>query len=518
MKRNEGITLIALIITIIIMLILVAVSVNILIKSNLIGTAEKTVNKYKTATEDEASGGKITINGKEYGSLDEFIKDEIPSDWDGTTTEMPEVKKNTETNAFDWYIYNEKQMKFLANYVNETLTEADNKFLADLNLTKEDIAITTDTVIYLMNDLNMGAKFDDNGNLTSGKQWVPIGPSINQQLVGTFEGNNHYICGIYINREEKSNGIFGNSNTVKNLTIKNSYLKGGNLTGGITGAVRGGTIENCHNVNTTVATQEGDTGSLGGIIGQSQADVIKNCTNSGKVINNGSRKTAQTGGIVGVSSDNTEISNCTNYGEIYSNENSGYFIGGICGAFMIKSNKEGTINNCVNNGKITCWGVAGGIVGANWIGTTIKNCSNTSEIKGLGGIGGIVGQLGAEDNGLQFSTVTECYNSGNIICIGTNEDSGKLGGIVGGIKKTGREDVISKCYNKGKIENCEESVGAILGFDSNTEKKVKLSSLYYLNTVGIGAIDGTDDEANKVQSVETDIKTYEEFIEWIKDK
>lgn len=61
MKRNEGITLIALIITIIIMLILVAVSVNILIKSNLIGTAEKTVNKYKTATEDESSGGKITL-------------------------------------------------------------------------------------------------------------------------------------------------------------------------------------------------------------------------------------------------------------------------------------------------------------------------------------------------------------------------------------------------------------------------------------------------------------------------
>ncbi len=518
MKRNKGITLIALIITIIVMLILVAVSVNILIKSNLIGTAEKTVNKYKTATEDESSGGKITINGKEYESLDEFIKDEIPSDWDGTTTEMPEVKKNTETNAFDWYIYNEKQMKFLANYVNETLTEADNKFLADLNLTKEDIAITTDTVIYLMNDLNMGAKFDDNGNLTSGKQWVPIGPSTNQQLVGTFEGNNHYICGIYINREEKSNGIFGNSNTVKNLTIKNSYIKGGNLTGGIAGAVRGGTIENCHNINTTVATQEGDTGSLGGITGQNQANLIKNCTNSGKVIHNGSRQRAQIGGIVGVSSETTEISNCTNYGDVYSSRDTGWYIGGICGGFMIQSNKEGTISNCINNGKITGNSSVGGIVGANWIGTTIKNCSNTAEIRGLSAVGGIVGQLGNTENGLQFSTVTECYNSGNIISIGTKENSGALGGIVGGIKKTGREDDISKCYNKGKIENCEESVGAILGFDDNTEKKVKLSSLYYLNTVGIGAIDGTDDEANKVQAVETDIKTYEEFIEWIKDK
>ena len=51
MKKNKGITLVALIITIVVMLILVAVSVNILIKSNLIGTAEKTVDKYKAASE-----------------------------------------------------------------------------------------------------------------------------------------------------------------------------------------------------------------------------------------------------------------------------------------------------------------------------------------------------------------------------------------------------------------------------------------------------------------------------------
>ena len=41
MKKNKGITLIALIITIIVMLILVAVSVNILIKRNLIVVTEK---------------------------------------------------------------------------------------------------------------------------------------------------------------------------------------------------------------------------------------------------------------------------------------------------------------------------------------------------------------------------------------------------------------------------------------------------------------------------------------------
>ena len=38
------------------MLILVAVSVNVLIKSDLIGIAEKTTGKYKTASEEEGKG------------------------------------------------------------------------------------------------------------------------------------------------------------------------------------------------------------------------------------------------------------------------------------------------------------------------------------------------------------------------------------------------------------------------------------------------------------------------------
>ena len=75
MKKNKGITLIALIITIVVMLILVAVSVHVLIKSNLIGTAERTVDKYKTASEEEAKDGAIEINGKKYDSIEDYIKE-----------------------------------------------------------------------------------------------------------------------------------------------------------------------------------------------------------------------------------------------------------------------------------------------------------------------------------------------------------------------------------------------------------------------------------------------------------
>ena len=79
-NRNKGITLVALIITIVVMLILVAVSVNVIIKSNLIGTAEKTVNKYKTASEEEANGGVIEIDGKKYNSIEDYMagKEKLP--------------------------------------------------------------------------------------------------------------------------------------------------------------------------------------------------------------------------------------------------------------------------------------------------------------------------------------------------------------------------------------------------------------------------------------------------------
>ena len=100
MKKNKGITLIALIITIIVMLILVAVSINILIKSNLIGTAEKTVNKYKTASEEENSGV-IEINGKKYASAEDYLakKEYIDSNIPGGTrvTEPTEYKEGNKT-------------------------------------------------------------------------------------------------------------------------------------------------------------------------------------------------------------------------------------------------------------------------------------------------------------------------------------------------------------------------------------------------------------------------------------
>ena len=41
--------------------------------------------------------------------------------------QIARIQNNETTNKFDWYIYNEPQMKFFANFVNKTLTAQDEK-------------------------------------------------------------------------------------------------------------------------------------------------------------------------------------------------------------------------------------------------------------------------------------------------------------------------------------------------------------------------------------------------------
>ena len=65
MKKNRGITLIALIITVILLLILVGVSVNVIIKGNLFSNAQKAVD-----------GTNAKVNEQQT------IMDELMNEWD----------------------------------------------------------------------------------------------------------------------------------------------------------------------------------------------------------------------------------------------------------------------------------------------------------------------------------------------------------------------------------------------------------------------------------------------------
>ena len=75
MKKNKGIALIALVMTIIVMLILVVVTIRISTKGGLFDYAGKAARETKDAIADEKdiADGKITIGGVKYNSIDEYL-------------------------------------------------------------------------------------------------------------------------------------------------------------------------------------------------------------------------------------------------------------------------------------------------------------------------------------------------------------------------------------------------------------------------------------------------------------
>ena len=106
LKEQKGITLIALIITIIIMLILVGVSVTVALNGGLFNTAKKAKDDTKTAikAEQKLADGKIKINGQWYNSVNDYLNNnpiipEIKIKDSSTKTEITTVglkKKQSE--------------------------------------------------------------------------------------------------------------------------------------------------------------------------------------------------------------------------------------------------------------------------------------------------------------------------------------------------------------------------------------------------------------------------------------
>ena len=132
-----------------------------------------------------------------------------------------------------------------------------------------------------------------NANGGTTYDWTPLNDRTNSNYYeGIFDGNGHYISGLYSTTALTSAGstdkycgfTFILKGTVKNLTIKNSTFAPGMHIGAyggigvITAYPVGCTIENCRVENVTVKAISSN-GQLGGIAGYGggQNSTIKNC-------------------------------------------------------------------------------------------------------------------------------------------------------------------------------------------------------------------------------------------------
>lgn len=521
-QKNKGITLIALVVTVVVLLILAAITLNLVLGENgIIDKAKDAKEKTKTASEDELSWMDQLEREMDLttGVTVEEVTDENPGELAGTGTEQN-----------PYLIQSIEDLIKFSQEVNEG-----NSFENEFVKLEKNLDFNSDKSYVNPNNIELFGDYNDDGTIAGikeevtnkqGRGFIPIGKEVTggssysgftgNFFEGNFDGNNKTIANVYINKEKAEGteetektilaGFFGgNRGNIKricvigdiNITVDNSQLE--RIVGGIV-AYNGGNIESCYsgvNINqetTIICSDNNHSGETGGIVGLSYAGDILNCSNSGNIqlinldgcvggiigemdmetigtvkgCNNKGNITIKreqgkvwdyVGGVLGLTSNETNISECSNHGNLYdSSYYGGPEIGGIVGYF-----ETGEIRSCYNFGEISTfagWVYAGGILGDTYGGGTIIDCYNSGTIKGttnyidstcslyIAGISGYTDEL----------TIKNCYNLGDIIV-----DKMDNGNMIGGFACDVMDSNIENCYNYGDI-----IIKDIINFQGNT--------------------------------------------------
>ena len=233
-------------------------------------------------------------------------------------------------------------------------------------------------IYYLTSDIDLGGKFDSSGNaLNDNISWTTIGIYNSKSFSGTFDGNGHIISNMYVNTNERA-ALFSyvTNATVKNLGIKNSYLKSTeNAAASFIADGLDVLVKNVYS-KAIIDGQKNSAGLVGAVSGK-----IINAYNAGSINSNKKQFGA---GLVGylIGTDSI-IKNSYNYGTIASG---GAEPGGIVGGL------QGAIDSCYNFGDI---GAGGGIVGQMYDPQSPKvyNSYNTGKVSG-----GIVFTINTNNN------------------------------------------------------------------------------------------------------------------------
>ncbi len=275
---------------------------------------------------------------------------------------------------------------------------------------------------------NLDFDTNQNGSLNStdayyngGLGWLPIGINITR-FSAIFEGNNHTIKNLYIEREGESYvGLFsslGNAE-IRNLHIDAPYrLRGNSDVGTLVGYASNSQFEN---ISTNSSLFSNST-SIGGLIGGAGAgNIITNCRTEGSISAGGN----YVGGLVGIMGRNNSVSH--SYSSVTINSYSPY-TGGLIGQAgsnnIIKmSYATGTVK-----GRVSVGGLIGKILSSNTISTSYA----TGTVQGSGNQGGLIGSID-NNNTILYSYATGAVNPGS-----------NVGGLIG--YGGGGSNIISNSY------------------------------------------------------------------------
>ena len=349
------------------------------------------------------------------------------------------------------------------------------------------------------------------------RDWTPIGYYTGYSdcvyYGGTFDGGGFTISGLKIKSTKPYQALFGyvKGGIIKNLTVDGSVTTATTSSAYAAGIVGYGdpvTMKKCTNQVTVNVTQKGYAAGVAAYAGT--GSTITGCTNQGNISGVG----GYLGGIVGTAKGVT-ITNCINNGDVVDSMLSAtypYCVGGIAGSAISASR----ITNCGNAGAVTSHlKNTGGVVG--YFAGTAEKCFNSGNVTGIYATGGIVGNISSAN-----TSVTDCYNTGNILCNAPTaqyKDSNAkgVGGIVGNPGSTSSADcTVKNCYNAGTITNADAAttditVGGVIGSSSAKSYSGEATGLITAENCYYLAADGLNGDGANAAAAGVTSKTAEEL-------
>ena len=188
----------------------------------------------------------------------------------------------------------------------------------------------------------------NNLNLSSIANWTPIGTE-NNRFKGTFDGQNHTISGLTINRPTADHqGLFGFTDDAKFLNIKifDASVIGGNFVGTLVGRGDYGTV--IKNSSAKDVSVEAKGTRAGGLAGQVLKEGrMENCFVDGAVVKSGGHVS---GGLLGTLANNSILSNsyAINVEVIGGGDNCGVLVGDLGAGQILNSYAIGSVKTPSN--------------------------------------------------------------------------------------------------------------------------------------------------------------------------
>ena len=333
LKKEQAITLIALVVTLIILIILASVRLNMVLgDSGIITEAKKAANK----TVEMELNTQIAMNELQQ-EIEEKIKRPLPDGMDETDVFVETMgdKEITQEDIDDF---------------NKTLEEGKKiigiRTIEDLKKIGVDENYPLNGLYVVLNDISL-----------QGENWNAISTESNP-FIGIFNGANKTLDGLTITQAQMNTGLFGfNKGKIKNIELTNVSISSEHtMVGGITGQ-NSGIITNCTiesgsiigNGNDLIkdvnVEEAGNGGSrVGGICGQITSGKLENSYNTAKITTDGNPVESSIGGCVGTLSTDALLQNSYNIGDVKQyNNNAGIGVGGIVGDI---SQVSATLLNC----------------------------------------------------------------------------------------------------------------------------------------------------------------------------